>query len=199
MPTYSSYNVLGSSIEAGEITSGTITPTQLSAEAQPWQYIERITISTTGTIFDFTSIATGFTSFLLIGSVIVDGTTSEVFSNMAVTFNGDTGANYDWQYLKKASTTVSASVSSNQSSISIGEIHRHNTVDCHNGYFAVIQNNTASIKQSVLSQYDITSGSRMGTVAGVWDDTSNEIDQITVTSPYTLNAGSYFVLYGRDD
>ena len=192
MPTYSSYNSLGSSIEAGEITAGAIQNTHMGFGV--WEQIDTVTVSTASTI-TFSSIATGYKNFLLVISVRSSNATS--LDTMTIELNGDTTAtNYYMSRTEFVGSTVTGS--SGNTNVSSAQISADsNTAGTFTSGHYIISNDTTTNHQitGIIGAENRTCNS-----VTQWANTA-EITSIKLSAVLgtTFVTNSRAVLYGQTD
>ena len=130
--------------------------------------------------------------------VIYGASTGSSNSEMLLTFNGDTAANYDMQYLQGFGSTTQAGSVTNQNSAPVGTFSTSTTVP--------------GVVSTIIPGYDSTTLGKTGTgtasIAGstnfaqlrtiVWHpSTPAAINSITVTiQANTINTGGFLAVYG---
>lgn len=157
--------------------------------------------SGTGTV-TFSSIPTGYTDLLIV--VRGRGTYSANEVGVQVTFNGDTGANYDSEYLQANSSTVSAGATTGEAFANCGAIPAANSTASnepgHSKVTVFDYKGTTFTKKFAGDNGWRTADSAAGTITrqvfGNWSSTS-AITSVTVAlSNGNYVSGSKVSLYG---
>ena len=148
----------------------------------------------TGTTFDFTDIPTLFTHLFMIHSVAA--ITPPVGDSIGLTFNGDTGANYNWIRRLWTGSAESTFVASG-AGLEHANIGLEGTASPRfsSGYVLIADYlSTAKLTTYEASGF-VMDGSnfRLYKLGGIWSNT-DALNQITPIVTYI--AGSIFSLYG---
>jgi len=171
-----------------------------------WVEIETVTGDGTSDTIDFSNIPATYKHLAIIGMGRGDGAVAE--SLVTVRFNGDTGANYNWQDMKGENAANSAASSTGDTGIDIGQvacasagagyaggieitIPNYMTTD----FFKYLIAKTIHIPSAVAVDFSLRH------VGGEWDDLT-AIDQIelilTTGSAGNWDDGTTFTLYGME-
>ena len=106
MPTYSSFNSLGSSIQTDEIDNDAVTYAKLGADMDKCELLETLTYSgdstktTAGTL-------TAYEEYMIVGRLVNDGVTN---TDIGLRFNADSGNNYREHYVDGAGNVSNSGV-----------------------------------------------------------------------------------------
>jgi len=170
----------------------------LAGPAAAWEVIDSTTLASAAASVSFTSIPTTYKMFRVTAYLIKDGSDGLV----QLQINGDSGANYDRQYLRGDSTTVDGARTTGQTSINgnrNGESGLATTLEI------VIAKQVAGSPAMVL--WDQVMLDNAGTpamnkfnIAGIWNNTADLISRIDlVASAGNFAAGTVVVLEGVPD
>lgn len=159
-------------------------------------------LSGTAASIDFTSIPATYRHLLLICHG--RGDNASVAVNTTVTFNGDTGSNYDLQMVNGIAAAASAAELFGQTGLAISSFPAASASAGRAGsaviFFPHYANATLAKTAIVLMGYitGTTTGTGVVTLRiGVWRTSNAAINQITLTlSAGNYIAGSCFTLYG---
>ena len=110
MPTYSSYNALGSSIEVGELSNGAVTFAKLGTGFEKWELLDTMVLS--GDTSASSSTFTAHAELMILAIV-----TTNQAGNIRIRPNGDGGTNYTNLYINN----VTPSILTSQTSAYIGD------------------------------------------------------------------------------
>ena len=170
--------------------------------ATGFQLISTSLLSTTTSSVTFSAIPATFTHLQL--RVVGRYTAATVQSNMTLRFNGDTGSNYGYQYIKGSATTVSAAApGSYQSFCYVGNMP--GASESANIFGSIIidlldYGNTNKIKTlKTFRGHGGNSGAEIDIFNGTWNSTA-AISSILVSDANTsasFAAGTRVSLYGR--
>jgi hypothetical protein len=181
-------------------TDGGTTWTQVYPHTGVVKIAENLLVGTAASIV-FSSIPATYRGLML--QVVLRGDTAATSTEALMRFNGDTGANYDYQRLNAGITTVNASEALNSTSIGIGDMAASTATAGAPGISTVMipfYAGTTFWKMST-SHDGVSTGTATGSLqvkpwAGRWRNTA-AINSITIL-PAAGNwiAGSSAVLYG---
>ena len=184
MPSFSSYNALGTQIEANELASASVTFAKMGSDVGTWEHLETLSYSaeTTKTSSTLTAHDEYMIVVNLFGSHATDQTTS-------FQINGDTGNNYD----NLVHSTGGFSVGSNQA----------NALLCHStsaypNYGVVLISGVGDSDGDVGYTMNVT-GKISDTIGmkGVWDSSTSSVQVSTLTVLSTQNVTGTVAIYGR--
>ncbi len=158
--------------------------------------ISEVSPSGTGTV-SFSSIASSYRDLL----VVIRGRGTAVATNVVVqmTFNSDTGANYEYQRLTGLGGTPSAALASAQTNLAVMNLPAASATSgvvgysrCYIGDYA----NTTFWKAASSDTFSYTTGYAKDNKAMIWHSTSaiNRIDLVLASGDFA--AGSVVSLYG---
>jgi len=154
----------------------------------------------TGTAVTFSSLGS-FTHLEIY--VSARGDQAALSTNIVLTFNGDTGSNYDFQVLTGNGSTASATESLAQTSIAVGSAAAASATAGKVGVFTVkiYDYRGTTFNKELVSNENLTRGTGTGTLfsrqfAGTWRSTA-AITSVTLTlASGNYVSGSKFSLYG---
>ena len=185
MPRYTSYNVLGSSIQAGEIDSGAVTFGKL-ADVDQWELLEEMTLSSDA------SKTSGTLDAKDQYKVYIDLTDSHASSNLYIQFNGDTAGNYSGIH-------ISAGTNTTYSSANQGWLGGTTNLVPYNGY-VIVTGVTGAVASGQLGFHVFNGGYSSGQVAlcGQWiGGNATQITSMTFGSSAPGSLSGTIKIYGR--
>ena len=142
----------------------------------------------------FSSIPSTYTDLVVVTSARCSSTANDI----KLQFNGDSGSNYSYTYLRGESGGASSSRGSNQGAMFLGYSAMSTDTNVWSPTILSIQNysNTTTYK-TVLSRTNIPSGTtNVAATVGLWRSTS-AISSITLfPGAFNFITGSTFSLYG---
>lgn len=159
------------------------------------------TLSGTQASIDFASIAQDWSHLSLVG--YLRGDTAATSASVAIRFNGDSGSNYDRQYLAGSGATATAVETFGASSAQIGECAAASaSANLFSGlvidipHYAQPDNNKSAVSAWALKVSTSTGGMAAGRIAAFWRS-SAAITQVTIfPTAGSFITGSRLSLYG---
>lgn len=150
---------------------------------------------------DITGIPATFAHLKLV--IYARSDVAATFTNLYLRFNGDTGANYDYQTLSANATSVAAAEGVAQTVMQLGYMPANTAVANSFGaceavipHYAGATNHKAVTASTHVRHTNASGGIRLDTSAGDWR-AATAINQITVLGPSgNLKAGTRVTLYG---
>jgi hypothetical protein len=166
-----------------------------AAAAGAFESIATVTGNGSATTLTFSSIPSTYTS-LQIRGIANDGVGNGFLA--ALRFNADSGTNYVFHRLLGNGSTVSASGSSTQTSIQIG--NSGNVADTYTTYISDIHNYANTTQNKTVRTFSGRDFNGSGTVflySGLWLSTA-AITSISIDNvgPVAWTSGTTFSLYG---
>jgi len=164
-----------------------------------WFLIQKALVSTAASTITISNIPPNFNHLKIIGSGSVSD--AAVAETIAIRFNGDTGANYYYQYAQGNGATLTGG-SSNASYVSVGVWPGASAAAHAKGTFEVLvpdYSYTSSYYKSYQAEggFSASSGTFLLTSCGTWDN-SAAINSVTLydAGGGNLVAGTQLYLYG---
>lgn len=193
----------GSAITITDERSFLVSPLSQSISANAWILIEEKTIAGTETSIDFNDIPQDYKQLIIVG--VLRHSNASVNVDLGMTFNGDSGANYDNQNFRGANATTSAGAATGDNEIDLNVIPAASGIANHVGiihieipfysdttFFKTSNASIGSIPNTTIADFDI------GGESGLWQS-SNAITDISLFSPSnpaTAFASGKIALYG---
>lgn len=150
--------------------------------------------------FDIQNIPQGYRNLLIVGQVRT--TESAIISAIITRFNGDSGSNYDYQYIIGRNTTASVIDAQAASFIFIGCPGASAGAGVFGSFMALIPNYAATVAEKSISAFggysdEAATGGESGTYTGHWRNTAaiTSIQMIGNATGLFL-AGSRLTVYG---
>lgn len=106
MPTFTSFNSLGTSIEGGEITDGAVSYVKLSTDLEKWELIEELIAAGDGSV-----ITTGTLPVAENYKVEIENASGSTALDLLMQLNGDTSTNYGGLSIDNVTPTAYGSAS----------------------------------------------------------------------------------------
>jgi hypothetical protein len=158
-------------------------------------------ISGAGASIDFTSIPSYWTHLLVFASL--QGGSGSNSDTLAVQFNGDTTAVYQWQRLRGASSTPDTSGNTAQTFINCGEVPGKSTGG-FSSHFIIVPNYALVGRHEAVAyghtswDTSIATGQNVWVAGGTWyPGTAQAINRVTLSPAVgSFVAGSVVMLYG---
>jgi hypothetical protein len=150
--------------------------------------------------FDVPNIPQDYAGLVIKASVRSTGVVTN--DQLQVRFNGDSGANYAYQFLRAAAAVASGAEGLGQSALWMGQPAAANApANAFDTQMLEIMDYASAIKhKSTFAMFttrstDATAGLQMGAVAGFWKNIA-AINRIQVFANAALAAGSRLTIYG---
>ncbi len=155
----------------------------------PIKLLADVTLSSGAANIDLTSIDTSYPKLILIPKLI-----SGSAIDLRITFNNDTGSNYNQVHTSVSGTTVSGATISSAAYINLAQVI--NSGGASPSPEIHIQNIVAGGTKHFNYNY-LTGGSALYVGSGYWNNTAELISRITLTpASSTFSTGSKVILWG---
>ena len=188
---------------ATAITTSMIRDLRVPIGTSVYTRIAQTVLSGTAASFDFTSIPATYEDLVI--EVMGRGDTAAGFTQLNMTFNGDTGSNYDWQQSYTTGNTASGAQTVAGSSLLVATLAAANASAGAAGSSQIVIPNYARTtfrKTMQVEGLGVTAADALGVyqtfiICGDWRSTA-AINRVTLTTTAgNLIAGSVVTLYGR--
>lgn len=156
------------------------------------QLVQRTQLSTAAGAIEFTSIPQDATDLVLVLSLRGNTTGSTTY---LVRFNGDSGANYDKNYVRVVGTTLTAVDTANATSAVDGVLPSSATTAFFTTNTTYIKNYTASQSKLVSSDFVNIGTNSVASITNNYWNSSSAITSITITTNGTFATLSSASLY----